>query len=86
MRALILATALAAALPGAATAQLQPPPVTTRAERQINDINRMFALQARQRAIAQQNQFEINQLRNEIQRERSLSIPGRSCVVGVVSC
>jgi hypothetical protein len=43
-------------------------PLTSRAEAQINRINRSIALQAQRREHQQQIQFELNQLRSELHR------------------
>ena len=43
-------------------------PLTSRAEAQINRINRSIALQAERRQYRQQIQFELNQLRSELHR------------------
>ena len=64
MRALILAAAAATfALP--ALAQTERLPSRSRAERQVDDINRSIQLQGRDLRQDQQFQFEINQLRNQ---------------------
>jgi hypothetical protein len=89
MRALVLASALLAAAP--ALAQTGQLPLTSRSERQVDDINR--SLQGQQRGLGQgqQNQFEINQLRGEIQRGQqfpSLTGPGArpGCPAGSIGC
>ena len=51
-----------------------------------NDVVHTIELQQQQRAITQQNQFEINSLRNQIQREQLFSTPGRTCAPGMVAC
>jgi len=43
-------------------------PLTSRAEAQIHRINRSIALQAERTQHQQQIQFELNQLRSELQR------------------
>lgn len=48
-----------------ASAQIQQLPETSRSEAQSNAINNSLAVQGRNRGIAQQNQFEVNSLRNE---------------------
>jgi hypothetical protein len=84
MRAFILALALLAATPAAA--QLDPRPPTSRAERQIIENNRALELQQQQRSFTQQNQFEINSLRNQLQQQQMFPAPGRGCATGAVSC
>ena len=83
----ILATALAAALTGAALAQARLP-VESRSERQIQDTNRALELQQRQQGAIQQNQFELNQLRGQLQREQLFPPPGttRICAPGQIGC
>jgi hypothetical protein len=85
MRAFVLALALAA-FAGPAAAQLDPRPMTSRAERQIMENNRALELQQQQRAVTQQNQFEINALRNQLQQQQMFPPPGRGCVTGAISC
>jgi hypothetical protein len=46
-----------------------PLPLTSRAEAQSNDLNRLTAQQQQRLQFQQQTQFEINQLRNELQRD-----------------
>ena len=43
-------------------------PVTSRAEAQIQESNRLVAMQLRQMQYQQQTQFELNQLRGELRR------------------
>ena len=92
MRALVLATSLAAALvPGLASAQVflaqvERLPSMSRAERQIIENNRALELQQQQRSFSQQNQFEINSLRNQLQQQQMFPPPGRGCPTGAVAC
>jgi uncharacterized protein HemX len=86
LRAFVIAFGLAAAFPTAAAAQSTPLPSTSRAERQIIENNRSLDLQQQQRGYTQQNQFEINQLRNQIQRDQMAPPPGRGCVTGAGIC
>lgn len=51
--------------PCAAFAQIAVLPETSRAEAQSSAINNSLAAQGQNRAAAQQNQFEVNSLRNE---------------------
>lgn len=51
----------------AAGAQVQLP-ATSRAEQQVNSLNRSMAVEQQNRSAAQQNQFEVNSLRNELSR------------------
>ena len=78
MRALRLALALFPALAGPAAAQMDPRPATSRAERQIIENNRALEFQQQQRALTQQNQFEINALRNQLQQQQMFPPPGRA--------
>jgi TolA-binding protein len=85
MRAFVLAFAITAfATPAAA--QMDPRPPTSRAERQIMENNRQLELQQQQRSFTQQNQFEINSLRNQLQQQQMFPPPGRGCASGAVSC
>ena len=85
MRALWFALALAA-LAAPAAAQMDPRPATSRAERQIMENNRQLELQQQQRSFTQQNQFEINSLRNQLQQQQMFPPPGRGCATGAISC
>lgn len=89
MRALTL-TILAVALAGApALAQTERLPAASRAERQVNDINRSLQTQQRDLRQNQQSQFEINQLRGEIQRDqqfRSTTGSSPGCPAGSIGC
>lgn len=61
--------ALAALLAvSAAPALAQYDPSATRAENQVNSLNRSVTTQQQNRAVQQQNQFETNSLRNELSR------------------
>lgn len=86
MRALGSALILLAGLAAPAMAQLAPRPATSPAERQLIENDRALAIQQQQRALTQQNQFEINALRNQLQREQLFPPPGRGCPTGAVSC
>lgn len=55
----------------AAGAQVQQLPATSRAEQQVNSLNRSMAVEQQNRSAAQQNQFEVNSLRNELSRPAS---------------
>jgi hypothetical protein len=86
MRALVSALALVA-FANPAAAQLDPRPATSRAERQIMENNRALELQQQQRGFTQQNQFEINSLRNQLQQQQMFPPgPVGRCAPGVVSC
>lgn len=65
------ATALVAISPSFA----QYDPGASRAENQVNAINRSIARQQQDRAAQQQNQFEINSLRNELSRPAAPMVP-----------
>ena len=87
MRALILAAGLAAVFaPDLASAQVERLPSMSRAERQIIENNRALELQQQQRSFTQQNQFEINSLRNQLQQQQMFPPPGRGCPTGAVAC
>ena len=61
----------------------------SRSERQVQDINRSLMQQQLNRSEIQQNQFEVNQLRNEIQRNSTAPIaPGLrpGCPPGSIGC
>lgn len=51
-------------------APTQALPLTSRAESQIQDVNRLNAGQQQRLRYEQQTQFELNQLRHEIARDR----------------
>ena len=85
MRALILAACFSPS-PERRGAQVERLPATSRAERQIIDNNRALDLQQQQRSFTQQNQFEINALRNQLQQQQMFPPPGRGCPTGAVSC
>ena len=90
MRALVLAAGLAGGLaafaPSLALAQVERLPSMSRAERQIIENNRALELQQQQRSFTQQNQFEINSLRYQLQQQQMFPPPGRSCPTGAVAC
>jgi hypothetical protein len=67
MRSALVAASLAALLGAAlpASAQIQTLPETSRAQGQANSINESLAVQGQNRGIVQQNQFEVNSLRNQ---------------------
>ena len=81
-----LAAAVLAAAP--ALAQVERLPTQSRAERQLDSINSSLQAQQQQRAVQQQSQFEINQLRTQIQRDQTFPTPGstRVCAVGQLGC
>ena len=84
MRALIFAAGFSALATTAAIAQVERLPMTSRAERQIIDNNRALDLQQQQqRSFTQQNQFEINSLRNQLQQQQMFP-PARTCAPGAV--
>ena len=90
MRALALAASLAGGMaalaPSLALAQVERLPSMSRAERQILENNRALELQQQQRSFTQQNQFEINSLRNQLQQQQMFPPPGRGCPTGAVAC
>ncbi len=85
MHGLFFTLALAVTI-APALAQAEPLPSQSRSERQVDDINRSLTIQQRDLRQNQQTQFEINQLRGQIQRD-SLSPPaGRICAPGQINC
>ena len=85
MKTLRIAVLLAALVPTAAAAQVQPPP-SNLYEQQLQDLNR--SMEQRQRDIQQQQQreFETNQRLNA---PRSGQMPGErppGCPVGSAGC
>ena len=74
-----------------AAAQVERLPERSRAERQVDDLNRAMVRQQMQTRQNQQTQFEINQLRGEIQRNYqfpSMTGPGAGggCPPGSIGC
>ena len=87
MRALVIAMiGVLAAAPAAA--QVERLPEQSRAERQVEDLNRAMMRQQMQTRQNQQTQFEINQLRGEIQRSQQFPTgPGLGgCPRGSIGC
>ena len=64
----ILAALVVVAMGAPAIAQVERLPTTSRSEAQANAINNSLVNESQNRAAAQQNQFEINALRNESSR------------------
>ncbi len=88
--ALALAALVASAILSAAEAQSRLPR-TSPAERSYTDINRNLQRWERSVAIEQQSQFEVNQLRQELNRQRVFAPPPgssirRICAPGQISC
>lgn len=71
---------LAAASP--AFAQIQPLPETSRGEAQVNSLNSEMRSNQQVRGIQQQNQFESNQIRGQIQSAPSPIIVTPPPIVG----
>ncbi len=91
MRVLIVTGLIGAVLASAAAAQVERLPQPSRAERQVQDINRAIVRQQQILRENQQTQFEINQLRNELQQSRqfpSMTGPGAGsgCPPGSIGC
>jgi TolA-binding protein len=83
MRALVIAViGVLAAAPAAA--QVERLPEQSRAERQAESLNQAMRLQQMQTRQSQQTQFEINQLRGEIQRSQQFPRMTGPCVPGAV--
>ena len=81
--ALMLAATLSVGGVAPASAQTERLPLTSRAERQIIDTNRALDLQQRELRRDQQTQFEINQLRNQLQQQQIQPIRP-PCAIGTV--
>lgn len=83
-----LSVALTLALPAAAQTRL---PRKSPAEREVQGINRDLQQQQRFQRFEQQNQFELNQMQQRIDRQRTFSNPTppagiRTCPAGSVGC
>ena len=88
MRVPVLAS-LIALLAAPASGQVERLPEQSRAERQAEDINRSMQRQQLQMRENQQTQFEINQLRGDIQRSQQFPAmtgprAGRGCPPGSI--
>ena len=91
MRVAILAALISVFPLAPAAAQVERLPEQSRAERQAIDINRAMERQQLQLRDNQQTQFEINQLRGDIQRSRDFPAmtgpgAGRGCPPGSIGC
>ena len=90
MRALVIASLIGALAAAPALAQVERLPEQSRAERHVEDLNRAMMRQQMQTRQNQQTQFEINQLRGEIQRNQQFPTvigPGSAvCPPGAVAC
>ena len=91
MRALVIAGLIGALAAPPAFAQVERLQQPSRAERQAQDLNRAITRQEQIRQQNQQTQFEINQLRNELQQSRqfpSMTGPGAGsgCPPGSIGC
>ena len=89
MRALIVASFTVTLLITPAAAQVERLPQPSRAERQTDDINRSIVRQQQIMRENQQTQFEINQLRNELQRSQQFPSTGSGapgCPRGSIGC
>lgn len=89
MRVPVVVSLISALLAGPALAQVERLPEQSRAERQAEDINRSMQRQQLQMRENQQTQFEINQLRGDIQRGQqfpAMTGPGRGCPPGSIGC
>ena len=89
MRVPVVVSLVGALLAGPALAQVERLPEQSRAERQAEDINRSMQRQQLQTRENQQTQFEINQLRGDIQRSREFPVmtgpgAGRGCPPGSI--
>jgi len=90
MRVLTIAGVIATLMAAPAFAQVERLPEQSRAERQVEDLNRAMVRQGMQTRQSQQTQFEINQLRGEIQRSQQFPTvigPGSAiCPPGSIGC
>jgi len=86
LRTLIIALTLGAFIAAPALAQVERLPSQSRSERQVNEINRSLTVQQRETRQNQQTQFEINQLRGQIQRDSLFPPAGRICAPGQTNC
>lgn len=90
MRTLIMSILLASlAVP--TMVQAQRLPRRSPSEQHVDEINRSLQNQGRQLENQQQNQFEINQLRQDLDRQRNFPLrtgPGtiRGCPPGSIGC
>jgi hypothetical protein len=86
----MIASLIGAFAAAPASAQVERLPEQSRAERQVEDLNRAMMRQQMQTRQNQQTQFEINQLRGEIQRNQQFPTiigPGSAvCPPGAVAC
>ena len=85
MRPILIAFSLAATITPA-LAQVERLPEQSRSERQVIDIGRSLTIQQQNLRQNQQTQFEINQLRGEIQRDTTFPPAGRICAPGQINC
>jgi hypothetical protein len=91
MRFILVIVAIAG-LSVPALAQTQRLPRTSPAEQEVRDINRTLQRQNRSLNYQQQDQFEVNQLRQDLQRQRTFppivgpGPLGRICAPGQVVC
>jgi hypothetical protein len=91
MRALVIAGLAGAFVATSASAQVERLPQPSRAERQAQELNSAIVRQQQITRENQQTQFEINQLRNELQQSRQFPImtgpgAGGGCPPGSVGC
>jgi hypothetical protein len=91
MRAFAIAGLIGAFLAAPAVAQVERLPQPSRAERQAQELNSAIVRQQQNLGQNQQTQFEINQLRNELQQSRQFPImtgpgAGSGCPPGSIGC
>jgi hypothetical protein len=65
MKPIVLATLLTLTLASAANAQVSPLPTDSRAEREVQQMNRTMLEQEQQLQQREQTQFDLNQLRDQ---------------------
>ena len=83
MRAPAIAGLIGAFLSTPALAQVEQLPQPSRAERQAQDLNSAIVRQQQITRENQQTQFEINQLRGEIQRSQDFPRMTGPCAGGI---
>ena len=88
MRPIVFLSLLAVLASGPALAQTERLPRTSPAERTYRDVDQSIQRQQRELRSEQQQQFEINQLRQDIQRQ-NIAPPraaGPGCPGGAIGC
>jgi exonuclease VII large subunit len=89
--AILIASWVFVSVAAPSPAQAQRLPRTSESEQQVDEINRSMQRQQRQMREQQQNQFEFNQLRQDLNRQQNFPAitgrgVGRVCAPGQVAC